>query len=124
VTHEVATAILRVLYLYGSAAHGRLTETSDFDLAVAAETALDLDTRLDLAVRLVQALGREVDLVDLQDVSGEIVRQSLCRGRKLLQRDEALHARLVKRLWFHEADMMPYIRRILAERRRRFVPGS
>ena len=39
------------------------------------------------------------------------------------QKDAGLHARLIQRLWFDQADMMPYRRRILAERRRQFLHG-
>src|SRR5215510_3344060 len=41
------------------------------------------------------------------------------------QMAQALHREvdLIKLLWFDQSDMMPYRRRILAERRRRFVHG-
>ena len=130
---RVQTAILHVLaqfpqvhiaYLFGSAVRQQLTSTSDIDVAVAAATKLPLETRLAIATQLAQALHREVDLIDLQDVTGEILQQSLCRGTKLLQKDTRVHAELIKRLWFDQSDMMPYRRRILAERRRRFVHGE
>jgi predicted nucleotidyltransferase len=126
------TAILHVLeqfpevklaYLFGSAAREQLTCSSDIDVAVAAETKLPLETRLAMALELSKALHREVDLIDLQDVAGEILQQSLCQGIKLLQKDAGLSARLIQRLWFDQADMMPYRRRILAERRGRFLHG-
>jgi predicted nucleotidyltransferase len=114
---------VQIAYLFGSAARGQLTGASDIDVAVAAETKLPLETRLAMAMQLSQALHREVDLIDLQDVAGEILQQSLCQGIKLLQKDAGVYARLVQRLWFDQADMMPYRRRILAERRRRFLHG-
>ena len=129
---RMKTAILHVLeqfpevklaYVFGSAARGQLTGGSDIDVAVAAETKLPLETRLAIATQLSKALHREVDLVDLQDVAGEILQQSLCQGTKLLQKDAGLHACLIQRLWFDQADLMPYRRRILAERRRRFLHG-
>ena len=133
VDQQVQTAILHVLEafpeikiasVFGSAARGRLTSMSDIDVAVAAETKLPLATRLAMALQLSQALHREVDLIDLQDVTGEILQQSLCQGVKLLQKDAGLYARLIQRLWFDQADMMPYRRRILAERRRRFLNNT
>ncbi|HEY7489787.1 MAG TPA: nucleotidyltransferase domain-containing protein [Candidatus Tectomicrobia bacterium] len=129
---DVKTAILHVLeqfpevklaFLFGSAAYGQLTSTSDIDVAVAADTKLPLEIRLAMAVQLSRALHREVDLIDLQNVTGEILQQSLCQGIQLLQKDAGLYARLIQRLWFDQADMMPYRRRILAERRRRFLHG-
>jgi predicted nucleotidyltransferase len=132
VDQDVKTAILHVLeqfpevklaFLFGSAAYGQLTSTSDIDVAVAADTKLPLEIRLAMAVQLSRALHREVDLIDLQNVTGEILQQSLCQGIQLLQKDAGLYARLIQRLWFDQADMMPYRRRILAERRRRFLHG-
>jgi predicted nucleotidyltransferase len=114
---------VKIAYLFGSAAREQLTSTSDIDVAVAADTTLPLETRLAIATQLSKALHREVDLIDLQDVTGEILQQSLCQGTKLLQKDASLHADLIKRLWFDQTDMMPYRRRILAERRRRFLHG-
>jgi uncharacterized protein len=114
---------VQIVYLFGSAARAQLTSSSDIDVAVAADTKLPLDTRLAIATQLSKALHREVDLVDLQDVTGEILQQSLCQGTKLLQKDASLHAELIKRLWFDQTDMMPYRRRILAERRSRFLHG-
>lgn len=128
----VQTAILHILeqfpevklaFVFGSAARGRLTSMSDIDVAVAAETRLPLETRLAMAAQLSKALHRDIDLIDLQDVTGEILQQSLCQGTNLLHQDAGLYARLVQRLWFDQADMMPYRRRILAERRRRFLDG-
>jgi predicted nucleotidyltransferase len=114
---------IKIATVFGSAARDQLTEGSDIDVAVAAETPLPLAIRLDLATKLSQALQREVDLIDLQDVSGFILQQSLCQGKIILQKDPVLPARLIKRLWFNQADMIPYTRRILAERRRRFLHG-
>jgi predicted nucleotidyltransferase len=110
--------------LFGSAVRDQLTDQSDLDIAVAALTILPLALRLELADRLTQALHREVDLIDLQAVSGTILEQSLCHGRIILKKDSVLYAELIKRFWFNQADMMPYTRRILAERRRRFLHAS
>jgi predicted nucleotidyltransferase len=133
VDQGVKTVILHVLeqfpevklaYMFGSAARDRLTSTSDIDVAVAAETKLPLETRLAMAMQLSKALHREVDLIDLQEVTGEILQQSLCQSIQLLQKDAGLYAHLIQRLWFDQADLMPYRRRILAERRRRFLRGT
>ena len=93
--------------LFGSAAKGRLTEQSDVDIAVAARERLSVETRGELAVALSSALGREVDLVDFQTVSGLILEQALCTGKIVKNADHELYARLMKRLWYNQADMMP-----------------
>jgi uncharacterized protein len=92
---------IQVATLFGSAARDQLTDWSDIDIAVAAQASLSLDIRMELADQLTQALRREVDLIDLQCVSGTILAQSLCHGRLLLKRDAVLYAELLKRLWFN-----------------------
>lgn len=108
--------------LFGSAATGRMTAGSDVDVSVAAMRPLNVERRGELATSLSLALGREVDLIDLQAVSGLILQQALCKGRILVNRDPELYARLIKRLWYNQSDMMPYTRRILQERNRRWIP--
>jgi len=61
-------------------------------------------------------LKKEVDLVDLQDVSGLILEQALCKAVIVKNDDHELYARLLKRLWYNQADMMPYVKQILAQR--------
>jgi predicted nucleotidyltransferase len=51
--------------LFGSVTCGQMTDQSDIDIAVAAQTALLLDVRIELADQLTQALHREIDLIDL-----------------------------------------------------------
>ena len=104
----VFTDFPQVLFaiLFGSAAKGRLTAQSDVDIAVAANKVLSVESRCDLAVALSCALGREVDLIDLQAVSGPILEQALCSGRILKNNDHDLYAGLMKRLWYNQADMM------------------
>lgn len=64
--HPVAFA-----YLFGSAARERARQDSDVDVAVHFEPGLDAAERfepcLQLGVALERALGRDVDVVDLED---------------------------------------------------------
>ncbi len=112
---------VRLATLFGSAVRGRLTAQSDLDIAVAADRKLSVEQRVRLAHSLAAALGREIDLIDLQDVSGLILEQALCRGEVILNEDTQLYARLLLRLWYNQADMMPYTRRILEERTRHWL---
>jgi len=107
--------------LFGSAAKGRMTEQSDVDIAVAARTRLSIETRGRLAIELSGALGREVDLVDCQAVSGFILEQALCSGVIVKNADHDLYAGLLKRFWYNQADMMPYCRQILEKRNNRWL---
>ena len=119
----VLTDFPQVLFatLFGSAAKGRLTAQSDVDISVAAIKILSAESRCNLAVALSCALGREVDLVDLQSVSGPILEQALCSGRILKNSDHDLYAGLIKRLWYNQADMMPYYQRIIEHRSKEWL---
>jgi putative transposase len=112
---------VRFCTLFGSAGQGRLTARSDVDVAVAAERKLSVETRTRLTGALSAALGREVDLVDLQVVAGLILEQALCESKVVKNADHGLYARLLKRLWYNQADMMPYVRRMLEQRSSRWL---
>ena len=94
-----------------------MTERSDVDIAVAGGRVFSAEEKVRLSQALSHALKREVDLVDLQAISGLILQQALCRGLIVKNDDHALYAGLLKRLWYNQADMMPYVRRILEQRR-------
>jgi len=113
---------IRVAMLFGSAASGRLTKKSDVDIAVAGDAALPMQCRLDLAAELAKGVGREVDLVDMQAVSGLILQQILTTGA-MLRKDVTGYAALLKRMLFEQADMMPYTERVKQAHVERFLHG-
>src|ERR1035438_7236068 len=116
-----AQADILVATVFGSFAHDHMTATSDLDLAVAAERPLSLEQLVELRATLSEATGREVDVVDLQRVTGTILQQALCAGKMLLVKDKRVYAELLKKLWYDEADMMPLYRMILKHRRDKFI---
>jgi predicted nucleotidyltransferase len=112
---------VRLAFLFGSMARGQATEQSDLDLAVAGEAPLPAETLHRLITDLAELSGRPVDLVDLQSSGGPILREAMVNGRRILRRDEGVYAELIKRLVFDQADLEPYRRRILAERRKAWI---
>jgi len=102
--------------LFGSAATGRLTDASDIDIAISGAVPLSISQRRALSLELSEALQREVDLIDLQSVSGLILEQALCQAKIIRNNDSELYANLLKRLWYNQADFMPYVKRIMEER--------
>ena len=114
---------IRLCLVFGSAASGRAGALSDLDIAVAAAAPLPAEARLHLSETLSGAMQREVDLVDLMVESGPILKQALTKGIIVQNADKLLYARLISRMLFSEADMMPYHNRILRERRERFLHG-
>ena len=110
-----------VAILFGSLATDRSRNDSDLDLAVASTTPLDPQIRIQLIEELAVALGRPVDLIDLAQTHGPLLQQTLTKGRLLLCTDRTRYADLLLRVVYEEADVMPYYRRILAERRQAWI---
>ena len=110
-----------VAILFGSLATDRSRNDSDLDLAVTSTTPLDPQIRIQLIEELAVALGRPVDLIDLAQTHGPLLQQILAKGRLLLCTDRTRYADLLLRVVYEEADVMPYYRRILAERRRAWI---
>lgn len=115
---------IKVCILFGSTAAGKASTHSDLDIAVAGEKPLSEDMFLKLMEAFSESTNREIDLIDLIAVSGPILNKALTTGRLILNQDKTLYARLMSRMLFDEADMMPYYHRTLRERRRRFLNGQ
>lgn len=114
---------IHLCLLFGSQASGSSESGSDVDIAVAGTQALSSDMRLALVEAFSTATNREVDLVDLLADSGPILRNALSRGVVVQNTDKLLYAKIISRMLFLEADVMPYHYRILRERRERFLNG-
>jgi len=82
---------------------------------------LTADQKQALIEELVSMLGRPADLVDLQESSGTLLHQILTKGELIFCNDYALYARIINKMLFNQADMMPYHNRILKERRERWI---
>ena len=94
---------------------------SDLDLAVMGKQLLVAAEKMALIEKITQKTGRPVDLIDLQAAHGVIVGQVLRTGKQIYEGDDRLYAELPKRHLFYQADFAPYRRRILAERRHRWI---
>ncbi|MDR0842207.1 MAG: nucleotidyltransferase domain-containing protein [Acidobacteriota bacterium] len=114
---------LRLAIVYGSAVTGRMRPDSDVDVAVLYDKPLGIESKLSLYVRLSDALRREVDLVDLHGLGGELLRQILCKGRLVIKKDTESYYQLMRRMIYNEADFMPLVRRMQDERIARLING-
>ncbi len=114
---------IKIAILFGSAAKNRLTPSSDIDIAVAAEKKMHFQEIEKLQSELTYTLKTNVDLIDLHFVSGPILQQALCTGKTIIKHSPLIFASLVKRMWFNQADMMPYSERILKAKCARFIDG-
>lgn len=95
-----ATELARILdadsvFLFGSAAAGRMTRESDIDLAVLASRPLDPVEVFEARGRMCDLLGVPVDVVSLRDASPVVAMQVLRKGRLLVDRNPPATARFV-----------------------------
>lgn len=107
--------------LFGSMAQDRTRDDSDLDIAIASSTPLTAQTHLVIIENMALAVGRPVDLIDLDRTHNPLLRQILTKGRKVLCHDRTHYAELMLRMVYEEADVMPYYRRILSERRQAWI---
>jgi predicted nucleotidyltransferase len=108
-------------WVFGSVATGDANAASDLDVGILGPTSLSSEEKHRLIDRLAQTVGRPVDLIDLRATRGPIVGRILQEGTRLFCDDSTLYANLLKRWWRNQADWMPYRRRILKERRERWL---
>jgi predicted nucleotidyltransferase len=109
-------------YLFGSAAGGRFTKTSDIDLGLAASHPLSADAKAHLRAELEDTIHRDIDLVDLQQATGSILRQAL-HGICILCRNTTVRYQVMRRLIYDQEDMQPLRNQIMQQRRLRFAYG-
>ena len=69
---------------------------------------------------MAERTGRPIDLIDLKMVSEPLLGQIVCHGRRILGSD-TLYGKLISRHLFEQADFMPYLNRLLKERRMAWI---
>jgi len=111
---------IRQAVVFGSVASGEASPDSDLDIAVEAEHSLSAAERMQLIENLAAAFGRPVDLVDLKSVGEPLLGQILQHGRRILGNNTD-YAALIRRHLVETADFMPYVERILRERKRAWI---
>ena len=109
--------------IFGSFAEGRQTPASDIDVAFAAREPIGAQRRLALTDAIASAAGRPVDLVDLHRAGPLVLTQALTKGKRIIKRDSNVLARLLVKMWYLNADLMPLVRMIQDTRRKRFLHG-
>jgi predicted nucleotidyltransferase len=107
-------------YLFGSVASGRAHRESDVDVGVLLDrqkcptAGQRFDVRLTLIGPLQSAVGRDVDLVVLNDAPPQLARHIMTTGQRLVVKDaERDHAQLRVTL-SRAADLEPFLRRLRA----------
>ncbi len=109
--------------LFGSAATGTLRYDSDMDIAVASEQQLTIDRKTEIHMALVDTFNRPIDLIDLNEINGPILRTALCSGNIVIKHSVPLLASMLKKMWYNQADMMPLTTMIMERQIQRFIDG-
>ena len=106
--------------IFGSVAAGRPRADSDLDIAVGADQPISMPERIAIIQTLAEVTGRPIDLIDLAAVTEPLLGQILKHGRRVLGSDTS-YGKLISRHLINQADFMPLIDRMLAERRMAWI---
>ena len=107
--------------IFGSFADESATPKSDLDIAVAKNQPLTTDERLTLAGDLSVAVGREVDLVDLQTASGQILSEILASADWIIKRAPDILAKATLKQIYEYEDFGRQAARIRKAKLERFL---
>jgi len=114
---------VEIVILFGSAVKDRLIRQSDIDIAFAQKTITSHEKKIDIYISLEKSLGRDIDLIDLHQVNGHILKNILCKGDIVIKKSIPLLAFFLKKMWYNQADMMPKTRMILETQVNGFING-
>lgn len=109
-------------YLFGSATGSRFSAESDVDLGVATRRPITVQEKHRLKEELEQAMQRDVDLIDLKQATGSILRRAL-RGTCVKCTSPQLRYQLMRRLVYDSEDSQPARDLLMRQRRERFAYG-
>jgi predicted nucleotidyltransferase len=112
---------LLLAMVFGSTANGSQRPDSDIDVAVYARNPLDGRKRQQLADQIAVATGRTVDLIDLRNVEGALLRRILHSGRVIFSKVPSTLGSLSEQLLDWQENFEPQLNELLATRLRRFT---
>lgn len=112
---------LELAMVFGSVAAGDPRPDSDIDVAVYPKRKLSGHQRQKLADQIACAIGRTVDLVDLTDTDGALLRLILRKGKIVFSKQPGIHGLLSERLLGWQEDFEPQLNALLATRLQRFT---
>jgi len=110
---------VRLAIVFGSVARGQARADSDIDIAIKADRPLRAERKMALIEGIAHLTGRPVDLVDLARI-GEPLRGEVLKGHRLFGSDDAWAEQMLRHIYDNE-DFVPHVRRLLAERRKRWL---
>jgi len=111
---------INLAILFGSLSTGNVHRESDMDIAIGKKQPLSAEEKVELISQLALLTGRAIDLIDLSTVGEPILGQILKYGKRLTGTDTAFAELALKNLYAQE-DFVPYIERVLKERRQQWL---
>ena len=112
---EVELAIV-----FGSLARGHAGRDGDVDVAVQLSTPMNVANKMQLIADIAVATGRPVDLMDLRTAGEPLLGEILKHGQRIRGKAAEL-APLIQRHVYAMEDFMPYVERMLEERRQAWI---
>lgn len=116
-------AEVSMVIMFGSIAKNKANFASDLDIAVMTHGKLSAESKMSLISALAEAIGRPIDLIDLNDVGEPLLGQILQHGKMIIG-NATLKANLLSKHLIDSADFLPYKTRILTERRNAWINKS
>lgn len=112
---------LLLVVIFGSIANDSQRPDSDIDVAFFPKKRFSSHQRQELADQIACTTGRTVDLVDLSDVDGALLRQILHSGKVIFSKQPGITGILSERLLGWQEDFEPQLNALLESRLQRFV---
>lgn len=112
---------LLLAMVFGSAVGGNQRPDSDIDVAVYARNKLDSRKRQQLSDDIAVATDRTVDLIDLRNADGALLRRILHTGEVVFSKSPDTLGMLFERLLDWQEDFEPQINQLLTTRLQRFT---
>ncbi len=97
-------------FIFGSAVSGRMTNESDVDIAVLFKKMPEVSNVLEITDSVSEAIGREVDIVVLNDSSPVIRMQVLRNGKLIKSHDSGVYNDFIVRT-VKEYDDLKHVRK-------------
>jgi predicted nucleotidyltransferase len=111
---------VRLAYLFGSLARGDATPDSDVDVAISLGRKMSASDKEKLIADIGSALGRPVDVIDIESANGMLLGRVFKEGIRLID-DLPTRERMIARRANWQTDVAPYLDRLRAERRAQWL---
>jgi len=78
---------VELIYLFGSCITDRFNSESDVDIAYFSKETISKENNIKLIFELVEKLGREIDLIDLNSVGISLKKEVIYKGKNIYKKN-------------------------------------